>query len=457
MKCYKLSISLLYPWVSWPHKSSSHPKMKPLRIFSIALGIGLVLIVAFASLRAPKGSALGASAINPRARFGSVRPRNVKEDLVRLQRAAENIDREIEHLADSVLVHGDDDGEVKSGGAIRASVPVPKLRAPQSSIFVGFASFRDTSCPHTVASIFTAAADASRVFVGIAELHETKEEPSCLHPMFEQCQLKPECFVDNIRTRKVSHKVAKGRAHGKYLAMLLYRGEDYVLMIDSHTRFAPKWDKLVVEMYTSLQKSVAKPILSYRPEEFQSKSENEKGSNFDFEPKSTSLLCKASFDNDGILTFGSTVVPLASAPKIQPFLVFRFIFANGSLLSEVPLDPYLPHLTTGDDMLYSARVWTHGWDIYSPHTQVAFHADWENKPVAIDTVESQHTLTRVQYLTETKVVGTSQNLVADTTTQRHVVIEADKYGMGSARSLDAYWEFGHIDTSIRKISKDWCV
>ncbi len=31
------------------------------------------------------------------------------------------------------------------------------------------------------------------------------------------------------------------------------------------------------------------------------------------------------------------------------------------LLQEVPFDPELPYLFMGEELLYSARLWTHGW------------------------------------------------------------------------------------------------
>ena len=46
-------------------------------------------------------------------------------------------------------------------------------------------------------------------------------------------------FYDNIRIRRTSAINALGPIMGRYLAMLLYRGEDMALVLDSHNRFTP--------------------------------------------------------------------------------------------------------------------------------------------------------------------------------------------------------------------------
>jgi UDP-GlcNAc:polypeptide alpha-N-acetylglucosaminyltransferase len=43
-----------------------------------------------------------------------------------------------------------------------------------------------------------------------------------------------------------------------------------------------------------------------------------------------------------------------------PFAAAGFLFYAGNILREVPFDPHLPYLFDGEEILYSARLWTHG-------------------------------------------------------------------------------------------------
>jgi Glycosyltransferase (GlcNAc) len=47
-------------------------------------------------------------------------------------------------------------------------------------------------------------------------------------------------------------------------------------------------------------------------------------------------------------------------PLQTPFAAAGFLFYAGHILREVPFDPHLPYLFDGEEILYSARLWTHG-------------------------------------------------------------------------------------------------
>ena len=39
----------------------------------------------------------------------------------------------------------------------------------------------------------------------------------------------------------------------------------------------------------------------------------------------------------------------------------------------MPFDPFLPWVFMGEEILFGARLWTHGWDLFSPTTNVIGH------------------------------------------------------------------------------------
>jgi len=53
------------------------------------------------------------------------------------------------------------------------------------------------------------------------------------------------------------------------------------------------------------------------------------------------------------------------------FIAGGFMFSSSSIIDEIPADPNIYFL--GEEFLFSARAWTHGWDIYHPHEVICWH------------------------------------------------------------------------------------
>jgi UDP-GlcNAc:polypeptide alpha-N-acetylglucosaminyltransferase len=327
------------------------------------------------------------------------------------------------------------------------------LSGTNDTIFVSVASFRDGECGAMLQDMFARARHPERIHAGVVEQHAPGDKP-CLHPNFTDCQLKAFCPSDNIRVRKINPKDARGPTFGRYVAMLMYRGEKFYMMIDSHNRFVPRWDQIIIDAYHRAPSK--KAVLSHYPEGY------EEGMDTGSERSTTTHLCKARFLDTGIPRFDGVVTTKRVMPRLQPFAAAGFLFADAALLREVPFDPNLPFLFDGEEVLYSARMWTNGWDMYSPGEGVLFHFyGREGKPKIWDDAPEWHSKQklseqRVQYLLEVRQRGSTQHLISDDTTDTHIVTEAVKYGMGRQRSLDDFWTFAGLDTIKRVVTKDWC-
>jgi UDP-GlcNAc:polypeptide alpha-N-acetylglucosaminyltransferase len=433
--------------------------MRLLRAIVLGLGVALVCIVTVASLRMPRGTAQGMLNSGRSLLRGGGRPAviDVRGDIARLQRAAHEIENEMNALADGVL------------GAPLA--PAAKKRAhhrrvaysqkTNGTIFVGISSFRDPQCAGTIGSLFAAAANPHSIHVGVAQYRTA--EPSCIPMSYENCQLSDQCLSDNIRIRTLDPKHATGPAYGRFAASHLYHGEEYVLFAESHQRFAPKWDSLLVAWLHRLSGMVKRPVISTVPGVFMDQAAIDNGQNFTFDLPHFDRLCKADIDANGIPQFSTVQQPKAAAPLLQPWLSLQFVFAKAALLREVPLDPHLPFSRSGDDALYAARLYTAGWDIFAPIENVVYRMPKpDDEPKFVEEhadgirTHSNNTLQRIQYLLEVKAPGTNHNLIDDTTTAAHVIVEADLYGLGEVRSVDDYYAFSGIDPVRRVVKIDWC-
>lgn len=49
------------------------------------------------------------------------------------------------------------------------------------------------------------------------------------------------------------------------------------------------------------------------------------------------------------------------------------MMVGGAMVQEVPYDPHLPFLFFGEESSMAARLWTHGWDFFSPPHHVIYH------------------------------------------------------------------------------------
>ena len=374
----------------------------------------------------------------------------------RLANAIKIIDGEIEHLSDRIAFAEDNVIAEKEGQPEIA--PPPRQVYPSSdehgdSIFVSIASFRDEECGPMIKDMYAQAENPKNIHIGIVEQH-ADNDPPCLREEFRRpCQHDVFCPTDNIRIRKIKPHEAKGPTFGRYVSMHLYRGQRYLLMMDSHNRFVPHWDTKLIKMHKSLNDK--KAVLTHYPEAWRS----------DGDPlvrSTTSHLCRASYLHD-YLKFEAVLVSAQEKPMPQPYSAAGFLFADATLIHEVPLDPHLPFLFDGEEVLYTVRMWTSGWNLYSPNSNIVFHfygrpsapKIWSEPGVQWGLLQQQSQRRVKYFLRSTNTQGVL--LVPPNTTEKAIIIDEDRYGLGSARSLQDYYDYAGIDPIARKFKKNWCV
>ena len=281
-----------------------------------------------------------------------------------------------------------------------------------ATIFVSVASYRDADCLETLKSMFSTAANPARVFAGVCEQNTKSAKEVCLPAQFK--------WHDQVRRISVPHREAKGPTYARYLCSTLYRGETYFCQIDSHTRFVKGWDTKALEALEVCPSK--KPVLTHYPHDWD---QIEAGTS------QVPVLCKSSFDTNGVPTLDAVTMEASAKPRPVPFTSGGFVFGPGTVLTEVPYDPNLPQLFQGEEILYSARLWTSGYDFFTPTENLAFHHYYrEESPkfwTDIDySAEQAKTLAKVKKLLRGRLPGYS-------------------HGMGGERTLEEYYEFAGLD------------
>uniref|UniRef100_A0A6C0K1R3 Glycosyltransferase (GlcNAc) n=1 Tax=viral metagenome TaxID=1070528 RepID=A0A6C0K1R3_9ZZZZ len=236
-----------------------------------------------------------------------------------------------------------------------------------STIFVSIASYRDHLCPITLISMYEMAANPDRVFVGLCQQNNQKEDEECVfpkaHPLYKTVQ-------KNVRKVSIPHTQAKGPTYARFICASLYKNETYFLQVDSHSLFADQWDTHLLHMLEAAQKVAGheKIILSTYPPIMEDYTSEVIAS------AHTPILETTQTNSHGIPVFqGSVYRPPAATPTRNYFISANLLFAPASLLREVPYDPHLPFLFEGEEILYSVRAYTHGWDVYAPNRNIIYH------------------------------------------------------------------------------------
>ena len=315
--------------------------------------------------------------------------------------------------------------------------PVPESVAARrdwppepGTIFVSLANYRDSETPHTIRSLFANAANPDRIRVGVFSQVVPGTDDDCLPANAPAGQLR------EIRVH-ASESLGACWARSRILEELLH-GEEYVLQIDSHSRFEPGWDEAFIAMLARC--ATTRALLTTYPSGYVPPAERG-------HPVVT-ILAAELFNDMGILLVNSRVVdprePLF-APLPAAFLSANCLFGPAAAFREVPYDRFL--YFHGEEISMAARFWTHGWDLYAPDRCVMYHdystdrgrpRNWEDRQDWV--MLNMRSFARVRHLFG---IEASRDPV--------VLRDLDRYGLGSLRSLAEYAEFADVTFATSRV------
>lgn len=281
----------------------------------------------------------------------------------------------------------------------------------QPNLFVSIANYRDSETPYTVADLLAQAAQPRRLTVGVLSQVMPGVEEDCLAPWHAR-----------VRQLCVQASQSLGACWARSRILSELRGhEDYVLQIDSHTRFAPGWDERFIAMLQQCPSN--KPVLTCHPIPYVPPRQLA-------EPAVPVLRAKG-FNEQGILAVHSRSIPWEkrpNAPVPSPFVGGGCMFAPAAAFDEVPYDPYL--YFQGEESTLSARLWTHGWDFFAPNDVLLYHdythdrgrpKHWRDNRDWVGM--NNRSFQRVRYL-----------LAGEPPQDPEALRDIDRYGLGTTRS-----------------------
>jgi glycosyltransferase involved in cell wall biosynthesis len=300
-----------------------------------------------------------------------------------------------------------------------------------SKIFISIASYRDPELLPTLRSCIENAKYPNKLTFGICWQRDETESL--------------EEFTDDSRFKviKVPYDKSKGTCWARNMIQELWSDETYYLQLDSHHRFAKDWDATLIKMLKALvKKGHKKPLLtSYLP---------------GFDPKNdpASRINECwSLEFDRYLPEGPIFIKphvienwrKLKSPIPSKFLSGHFIFTLGQWAKEVRYDPY--YYFHGEEPSLAARSYTHGYDLFHPNEVVIWHEYIRSgKTKQWDDDKEWANKNSTSYSRYRALHGMGGEL-PDT------LMDLEKYGWGTERSLEDYEKYIGVKFSTRQVHK----
>lgn len=312
-----------------------------------------------------------------------------------------------------------EDGVLFRGGDPR------KLSRETSTLFVSVASYRDTECKNTVESILSHARHPNRVVVGICEQNDDDDE-SCVVRAVKDGQ---------IRQISIPYKEARGPCYARYLCATLHKDEDMFIQVDSHSAFVQDWDLLLVDMVNRVPYDLDRFVLTHYPIDCSDESVVA-----ELTAQQVPVINECRILENQQLSFMSKAF---NPPNVGFYTSLSvgggFLVMHKSVLAKCPYDPNLDGVFNMEEVLQSARFFTHGIHVLSPSANLVCHKyTYETHKVPWN--EATPTWDKGKNGTERCFQLLDGRLVDDT------------YGLGRERTMEEFWSYTGIDYANKTVA-----
>lgn len=218
-------------------------------------------------------------------------------------------------------------------------------------IFISVASYRDPQLKHTIESLLDNCYDKSLIRIVVCEQNSDDDNFS----INEQ---------PSVEVIKMDYTKARGPTWARYIIQQCWKGEQYYLQIDSHTRFVKNWDKLLREQIAVLPD---KSCLSNYVSTYDINTNKVLKS-----PLRGPMIIQSIDPVDRFYRFNSRYVKSLPRPMESEGWSGCFSFSSSQIIIDIPYDPYLPFLFFGEEMDMYNRLLNKGWKLYVPSVPICF-------------------------------------------------------------------------------------
>jgi hypothetical protein len=263
--------------------------------------------------------------------------------------------------------------------------------------------------------------------------------------------------MDQIRIKTINAVEAKGPMFARHvIEKEMYRNEKYYLLIDSHTKFTPKWDVHFIEMLKQCPSE--KPILTMYPANHNAIGTNKKkiiklDSSSSSKTKSSYLRFKKFNKKSGLPEIEGPLYRMQPlSPQKSIFWAACCSFTLGEIIKQAPFDPNYQYVFMGEEIAMAARYYTSGWDFYNPTFMIITHL-WERKrPTFWEQFTGDSALHKQRRLLEQSGYRRLRHLF-----QLEALEPRDPplvgYSLGTARTLQEFERYCGINFLLQTVQK----
>lgn len=296
-------------------------------------------------------------------------------------------------------------------------------------IFVSIASYRDPECQYTVKDLFEKALHPERITVGICWQYDNDEDRDCF--------LVPAPYPNQVRARHFALRDSQGGCWARAQAHALLEDEDYVLQIDAHMRFVQGWDDALLRTLNTCfdeRAGLTGSMPGYWPPdelEIPDPTKRRMMTVHELGKRNDPQLIHMGSISWGIKGALTGLMP-------TPFIIGNFLLLPAEAVRQVPYDPYI--YFRGQEPAYAARLWTHGWNMYQSLTPFVYHF-WGSTSRAVGSEADYKKMNIRADLGKRRV----RHLLMGDPAPQEALIDIEKYGMGTERTLAQFWKFAGVD------------
>ena len=291
-------------------------------------------------------------------------------------------------------------------------------------IFISIAAYQEPLLAQTIADACRKAERPRELVFGVVDQHphSRRQELLALHPELQ------------LRYVHLHPIDARGVCWARSICFSLYRGEEFLLQIDSHMIFEMAWDSRLRLQMERLSAFSAKPVVTNYPWGFEMQGRTPVvnphrafEATLYLKPHPESVL------TDTCATMRFVTDQLGTDEPVRScHLAAGYFFTLGQFVQEVPYDPQL--YFHGEEQSLALRAYTKGWDLFHLREIPLFH---QYKPAGQDN-EGHHWHTRWNALRDVdhgQATRHADQRLMDLVYQRR---DLGVYGLGTVRTLEDY-------------------
>jgi len=292
-------------------------------------------------------------------------------------------------------------------------------------------------------------------------MEDVEPDDDCHRLFCESSVGRTHCDAGRVRVLRVNETESLGPYAARYFASKLWYGEQWFMQIDAHMTFLQDWDAISIEMLNAAPSE--KPVLSHYPpghEQDLAAMSGEPGPRLCGPVFAESDLESQIVRLEGGMKWDSEQLRV---PRFAPFTAAGYFVAHSDFLREVPFDPFLPYIFMGEEIIMSTRLWTSGYDIFSPTQSVVGHMYVRrHKPKFWESVHrvfthGVHNPLQMLVLDRIKYQLGYPEASRDMVVPKSVLTAVEQYSMGNKRPLEEYLRIVGLNMTTKEVTYTaWC-